>query len=94
MPKYNTGEGTLQTTFQIAQPITAFAGIAMYNVIKILVLKLLHQQCADDHFVFAASSSHAKPFWECFQLCCYFGQETIVPGLYVHEITKILKPKV
>jgi hypothetical protein len=39
MPDYAMmGASTLQTTFQIAQLITAFAGIALYNVVELLVL--------------------------------------------------------
>lgn len=33
-----TGASTLQTSFQIAQLITAFAGIALYNAVELLVL--------------------------------------------------------
>ncbi len=180
------GAGTIQTTFQIAQLITAFAGIALYNVVELLVLialtfrrrhglyfwslvistvsivpytlgllfkffgvinltmlcigmidvgwqcmvigqsvvlySRLHLVASTKRklrwilaiiitnffisnvpttiFVFAASSSHGEPFlkpyafWERFQLCCYFVQEAIISGLYIHEITRILKPEV
>ncbi|KAF2430840.1 hypothetical protein EJ08DRAFT_556248, partial [Tothia fuscella] len=49
-------------------------------------------------FVFGASSANPGPFnrpyyvWERLQLCLYFVQELIISGLYVYEVTGMLKP--
>lgn len=187
MPTYNMGAASLNTTFQIAQLITAFAGIALYNVTELLVLitltfrrrtglyyyslllstlaitpytfgllfkffgplpnTLLYFDIAiidvgwqvmvtgqsivlysrlhlvassrtaqrwilamivanvfvsnipTTIFVFASASPDAAPFvapyafWERFQLCCYFVQETIISGFYVVEIARMLRPE-
>src|SRR5215469_6953378 len=185
MVEYNMGEGTIQTTFQIAQLITAFAGIALYNVVELLVLIALTfrrrhglyfwsliistvaivpytlgllfkffgvvsnmmlciavidvgWQCMSTGqsvvlysrlhlvastkkklrcilamiivnffisnvpttiFVFVTTAGYGEPFlklyavWERLQLCCYFVQETTISGLYIHEVTRILKPE-
>jgi len=69
-------------------------------ILAIIIANFFISNVPTTIFVFAVSSGHGerfmKPyaFWERFQLCCYFVQEATISGLYIHEITKILKPDV
>jgi len=66
-------------------------------VLGMIILNFFVSNVPTTIFVFASASSHAGPFlkpyafWERFQLCCYFAQETIISGLYVYEIASLLK---
>jgi hypothetical protein len=48
-------------------------------------------------FVFGASSSNPRPYnkpyavWERLQLCMYFVQESIIAGIYIYYVVKLLQ---
>ena len=68
-------------------------------VLGMIILNFFVSNVPITIFIFASASSHAGPFlkpyafWERFQLCCYCTQETIISGLYIYEISSILKPQ-
>jgi len=68
-------------------------------VLGTIILNFFFSNVPTTIFVFASASSHAGPFlkpyafWERFQLCCYCAHEAIISGLYIYEISRILKPE-
>jgi hypothetical protein len=72
----------------------------LHWILAIIIANFFISNVPTTIFVFATSAGYGGPFlklyafWERFQLCCYFVQETTISGLYIHEITRILKPDI
>jgi hypothetical protein len=72
----------------------------LHWILAIIIANFFISNVPTTVFVFVTTAGYGEPFlklyavWERLQLCCYFVQETIISGLYIHEITRILKPEV